>query len=90
MILNIGLSSSLLLVFQILEVYKLSNFSLLEKLGKNTIFLMFLSTVLLGRYPFGFENKGSHTQALISAYVAVGVWFLVGHVLGMFKFYFKF
>ena len=90
MVLNIGISSSLLLVFHLLEIYSLSNFSLLEKIGKNAIFLIFISTVLLGRYPFGFENKGSHTQALISTFVAVGVWFLVGHILGMFKFYFKF
>jgi hypothetical protein len=56
MILSISIISTTLTLFHILEIYEISSFWPLEQLGKNLVFVLFLSTVLVGRWPFGFEN----------------------------------
>ena len=90
MILNIGISSFMLVFYYILEVYTGVSFSPIHQVGKNLLFIMFLANILQGRWPFGFANSGSHSKAMLSAGIGMSVWLGFGWLLGRYKFYFKF
>ena len=46
MVLNIGICSFMMVLFHILEVYKFTEFSPFEQVGKNTVLIVFMATVL--------------------------------------------
>ena len=66
------------------------NFWPYRELSRNSVFVIFCSRVMKGRFPFGFYNSGSHIKMTLSNLIAVSVWMMVAVCLDYFKFYIRF
>lgn len=85
-----AITCALFFFFYTIHEKKITNGWPFRAVGLNAIFIYVLYSVLGNRFPFGFENSGTHMKMILSNLMCVSVWLLVSVGLHKYRFYVKY